>query len=675
MDNILNNLYRQTKQSILEEEFSIIDKNFNLYIKIYEKILITSTNPKNSTWLKNYNSYISNLCIELISHDLSDKALQIVRKLFRIANKKNKCSYLDFNKFFIEIFECIETENNYNKVRSLLNQIPLLDLIKNRSNCNYHKNNVSGLCRQYYLSLLKNKDISRLNKKNLINTLLNGLLEYYYFGKKYHGVLNDIIAVILKTIIDNKKENNYSEFEIIIFNDYLNKIKTRLKPYKINKLFIRIAIYFYYIIYKEESIRYKDKYVEMLNDNKDEFRDIIINASYNFWEYYEDLKNYMESWEYFEEYKAKFMIMEHVVREFFIFASTASGNFKLDNIDNNFGNVLDENEIFTFLDHNFKGDHFKSKLEDSYSNFKKAFSFVKVNKSEDELREQNKEELDALKNQLLAKYKNIKFQKIREYAKKTNTIAKNKNYFKSLIENIIENNKYLSLLSNENEQNISNKKKLLSISVPIGFIAKEYAKSNYLNEYFKSLATDTFKNGLESFILRQFFKRGFSHKKLDYRDENKIEKLYKLWSELEENQDIHIDTFISGIPYNSHFLYTESEQTINEYKKIKDKVYNFFEDDMPRWIGIDTSQVKIKFGGFNLNINKLSKNQIENILESHKRDDKYEINITNDINLLFTREEAIGYLKLSKRIISIDVKIDCIVESKPAGFIIEIKRV
>ncbi|MEK5216694.1 hypothetical protein [Psychrobacillus sp. FSL H8-0487] len=656
VNELLNNIYLHTNIQIENKAINGINENLEILGDILGLISIESENPMKSRFFKIWEQYTDKLFDKMVKNNMQVEALKYMRQFYQINKDNGFKVQLYFDETLNSLLNYVRDERNLTK----LQEMDILDLFDDMlENTGVFKgvlqdNNIPNLFSRYYFCLYKNllldKDSKRILIKRFSNHCLN--LPIYNFvisDDNKRKVVQSVIERVFKSAIDLKDSESFQIFlNVFSKNGYFLKDKLN-----VNIIYLKISIYLFYLIGKEELIEDEDKefYNKILQNNRSLFKNELSSIC-DLWKDYSEVQKSLHTWEHFGE-DAKILLMNGVVREFFYYLTIATGNFRVDNVSEE---VLDENEVFIFINTFINGNLISCNIVKSYELFKQIFGFSEGD---------SKNELTNLQNELMTRYKKIIFERVRSANENFEILNLNKNGMVEKLNQIITSNAFFKT-TKDNIDNVvvqNNKIQFVSITVPIEFIADKVEQDF-------SFIGSIFDRALNEYIRASLLNKGFLQKTVKFSAVNKIETLKELISSAEELNENSINSLIYGIKENSSFMYTEKEEAKEYYRNLLREIRNKEYIEKPEWIGFNKDSLRINRGQLEVVIREPLYVEIMNTLV--KKDDGYFINITNDINLKFEMDEAIEYLRISKRIIEVyfDMSIELI--NSDLGFVLEI---
>ncbi|MFD2611399.1 hypothetical protein [Paenibacillus gansuensis] len=659
MEKILNNLYTHTLSCIEKKDMNEVKGNNEFFLEIFAEILGESKKPTESILLKALVSYIDSIAEKLVEAGYQEYAVELVRKFYKTEGQYSVTS-LYFEKLLDSLFSVHSELKSFNSVKDISFIGLLLDLFLNTGEYQgrYYDNNIVYLFSRYYVVISKNRHLSDDEKVNIISYFISScfhlsLVDGFDQDKEKIKLLENILANILKATVDR--------LDILIFREVIKQLpeSNYLLSDKVDHkiIILKITIYLYYLIYKESIPAEEKSHLKEFGVLVKDYWQYTYLSLAPMWTRYVEIKSELSRWERMNNGQAKWLMMDSVVREFFLFFNCCKGIFDIDDIPED---ILNESELFSFLNSNLKGSTFTEQLISDYMNFKEFISYNHGDNVTPIL------ELNQLREQLLLRYKQIKFKELSNYINSTEIIDINKMIIYNKIEQMINEDPYLQLtggnLNNINYQ-YETKNYTFRINVPIQFVAKKEGSD------FKSIANN-FKRAFESYLLNFLFHKGILVENITFKENNKIIRMLDIIKNL-TNEGVTINSLVYGIKPDSVFLYQEDEVSKEKLAALIETL-NSAETERHLWVGFDNNLLQIESGKLSVDIVNLSDEVIEDILTKSKREDgMYYLKITNEIHAPFYKEEARGYLLTERKTIVITKSINVSIQGSP-GFILEI---
>ncbi|MEK5175525.1 hypothetical protein NST63_20225 [Heyndrickxia sp. FSL W8-0496] len=651
----LNNLYKHTSLLIENKGIDNLYGNLDFLGNVLDVILIESIAPQKSKLLRSWINYSDAIFANMIRNDMQLEAIEYMRKYHEINKNHSYKTQLEYYHALNSLLNYVKEERSASK----LFELPILhlfdDMLEGTSTYGEHfiDNSLPYLFSRYYVCLYKNTSIEKEEKGKLIKRIFRHILQLPHYTRiksdfNKINLVQKIIEEIIKTSIDLKDRLNLRYFLTILSKEnYYSG-----KGIDINKGFIKVAAYMYYLIEKEDLISQEDK-KEIKNVVKDSVSILVycIGNIYDLWRYYNEIQNSMTKWEHFDEDgDVKYIMMDSVIREFFYYLSIATKQFRIDDISEE---ILDQNEMFIFFSNYTKDSKITDNCIESYTRFKELFNLPTEN---------SVEELINLQFSLMGRYKKLVFDRVRKASNNDKAIKKNEAKIKESLNETLLSNPFFKAIKNKQESSLDRKKiKLLSISMPVEFIVNE---TNF------DFLENNFNLNFDSVVKKMLCKKGFLYEEINYKTTEKIEILNQLVNTYKKSKT-KIDTIIYGIKEKSSLMYLETKENLELYRKILKNLKYKEVNKSNEWIGFNNEQLLLNYSEVFVEIVEPTSDQIALELEKVKVEDDFFITITNDISIKFNEDEAKEYLKINKVFINVYMNIEIVINNP--GFILAVR--
>lgn len=654
IDLYLNNLYKHTNSLIMEKEFDALVGNLDLFGDILVLILENSDNPTESKILKSWERNCDNLLDNMIRNNMQFEALEYVKKFYKI-NRENGVKFdLDFYDVFKTLIEEVKEENSVSKMIRLNIPDVLVEALLNTGNFKnkFFDGYLPSLYGAYYVSLYKNEFVNQEEKSRLIVNLFKNILALKYHSNikddqsKIHVVQNSL-EIIIKYSIDLKDKNNFKSFLRLLSNE--NYFGGKID---INQIFIKAALYMYYLVEKEGFVnpQNKDEIKYLLRDNL-HILNYQIDNIYNIWDYYNVVGSSISRWEFYDEYEnGKVLILGGVTSEYFYYLSAVK-SFGIDQVSEE---VLNEVEVFSFLNRYTRYSKLTEGTIESYKKFKNLFGYSSNNGD-------SESELSNLHFNLMKRYEKNVFGKLEETKKNIEELNKVQQRLSGNLNSSLLDNEFLKVLKSE-KLDLGEMKKihLLSYTLDLTHLS-EGGKFQFVEEHFMRKLSEVVRGKLRDV--------GFSYEKMVYSEKEKIKKLEGIINRLNESS-MKVNTLIYGITEDSPILFRESEEDIESYKNILNNIEYKEMNNHNEWIGFNNKAIKLKNSDVLVEVRMPKIEEVESELKKYKSETHYNINITNEISLQLEENDAREYLSHQKFFINVYIGIEFeIVDEVSSGFI------
>jgi len=370
--------------------------------------------------------------------------------------------------------------------------------------------------------------------------------------------------------------------------------------------------------------------------------------------HYKAIKLELKRWEIIG-IDAKWLMMDNVVREYFLFL-TIINDLDLTSVSND---ILTEAELFAMINPYLNKNQLSEQLVVSYKQFVVAFSNKERNLHAD---------MERFKEETLLKYKYFRLKEVREEANNENEIKENLDNLRIEIEKGLKDNPILDGMKLPNEPiEVEHHTLEQNIKTPVTFIANQ---RNYSLESFRHTILHQFERNLIGFLIQS----GFIYESILNTTPQKINTLLELVKRINKNNSSNINVFVSGISPDSPQLYQEADILKQAYTNFSNVVEKYIITNQRYWLGYDNHTISVRINKCEVELVKMNKVDLrKKLAELLKEDDKYLINVTNEIYLPFTEAEAVEYLSLNN--VKVRVKVDLAVATtnNVSGFFMDIQ--
>ncbi|WP_371381436.1 hypothetical protein [Sporomusa aerivorans] len=421
-----------------------------------------------------------------------------------------------------------------------------------------------------------------------------------------------------KTLIDNREYDLLKE-------TFIDVVERKTRQNNKESFIFLIFIYLYYLAEKEELVNEKAKEfaIDFINKHKSVINTFLYTAKYSFKidkNLIDETKSIISSWEIFKTGRAKFVIMDYVVDEFFVFYIVTT-EYDVNSLITDFNAIISEREFHfcsTF------GSNSKERLRNQYKKFLELF--YGKNLSDDALIER----IDKLDSALGQVYKISELKKA-----SSNDFSEFELTISSKIEQIkIEIIDKIAIFKNKPEQPKFYKKQIMKLNTFPNLVD------------INSLTTEIYHYFLRILIFL-VYKKIHVHK-VSYDDKDILNKFFDLLN----TTKINVDTLIG---YRNWFHNFEKEE---DFKVFEDQMFKIKAEGFDNLLlTIDSSKFYVHLLDIKIFLEKIPE---DDILEMAKlnSEGEYLYNITNDIYLPFKKDELIRYVTNTRRYIVVEVALE-----------------
>jgi hypothetical protein len=631
----LERLYLHTLETINLKEISKVRENIKLFEDVYVLINDISQNPKKSLLYKEWERYINKIGEELVKVDLFEMASDMIISLYKIGNNYKK-HFLDLEASIVALIRKVKYIDNNAKIHEMSIFIVLWEALLNADKYSglFQGSFIPRLFSSYIYALEKNNYLSEDEKNDLLNDFLKETLYISYSTKVSQNtyrksLLERAIKYILKVYIDLKDVKRLKKsIEVLIAREISSEIN-------IKKIYLTILIYIYYLAFKENlSSEEKQKYLKLIKEIKMNF-DILLDYQSNLhWGIYEEIKSELTSWELFpDEENSKWLMMDNVVREFFMFLAASSQDYKIFNLME-----VKEEEIFSMINQLITNNAINNEVLGNYHKFKTVYGLDTYDELDDY-------ELKSFAEKLLANYKQIRINKVLNIEGLYKKMDERRLLLKNQIENSVVNNNILSLIP-RNSSIVKNKRTIYTNIYPIEF---------FIGHKTKNLFETIFQRIINALIINEL-KYYFRNSEINFNNTSNINLILSLIEDIEKNSKLN--TILNGLSVNSRIFYNEDKREINRFEDYLKSVPKYQETNELILVGFDNKLNHSNIGEITLNIREPKTEEILDFLASkEEKNNRYGIKIVNDLILYFDYDEAISFIRTGYRILEIDLDI------------------
>lgn len=461
-----------------------------------------------------------------------------------------------------------------------------------------------------------------VRKKN-INTHLKVLLfeaikviDYFEIEEAMKEVAHQEMCEYTKVLINSCDNSTLKSTFLVILERGLS--------IKYVRYIFTILLYLYYLMVEKDDL-IKSELREFVNEffesNKESISNFILSSKYeksitikkSINEIFEQAKK----WEMFPGGKAKWVIMDNVKIEFFVFY-ILSVTYDYDELINNLSTIMTNDEI-TF--HNY----FISNRERTKSKFSKFYKlYLKQNLSQEVLSEY----INKLENAIVDIYKKAELKNASEKCFDNDEIRKKILSINKQLYNEI--TKKTEIFKSIKPENIVSLKRVYLIHTYPDFILE--------NEIIQMV--NTWFVGLFIGLIRE----KTIAKKVSYNGQ-----ILNEFFSLINDSKITPDTLIG---YRKWFYMQEGEERFKDFESKVHKIQAEYFSNL--LLAIDSKKIYMNITGVNVKMRKLTNEEIfEDCIPTD--DEVYMYNIVNDIKLPFTKKELTDYVANIKRVIDIEL--------------------
>lgn len=654
--DILNNLHAELLSAIETGNTLVTNANLDEIKKIFEKEIIYSNYTMTPT-IKQLSEIICDAFDKTTFKHNSQKSnnfLMFICDIYSLANKNSdKPLHLNIwqdidTSFFRAIndleFEQLKEDGVYYRLHA-----ELCKNLKGREEQQIKDCDLKYYASWMYSLLIKNTKLQE-NEKNRIKKNLYDMLQLALFYRTFNQNDNAFDSLLIyeicnfhKIMIDNGDYDGITKlfFEHAHYNNDKNNHTL---------IYIITMIYLYYLSKREKLVdgaklqTYANKILTD-NHNINSFFYLHINILQLVQDKLPFIRTVLRGWEYMDEGEAKWMIIEHVIDDFFVFI--ALGRFWEKDLIENVVDVLAPKSMFSLYERYFAKDN-GERVKKLYEEFESL-----INKEKD--KNLIDEKISILKDVFNQRYRD---ETINEGKEKKITVEQQEWFTKKVIEYLKEvNTTALSPFKFSDDDSETVVIQLPRQIIYHDLLSYYFFEEKTFDEYIKK---HIFTEMITSFV-RSFFDR-IEYKEVPYNNREKQKTLMNLVGQTGINATVAIGN-------RDEFWGEEDSCALKKYTE---------------------NMKKIKYpGGYNyyfLLDNSLIEFLMENITVEYKDptwdnfkhkckdidSDNVLYNVTNDIYIPFPKNEVEEYVKNTEKIILVYADIKLRLKREKVGVGIEI---
>ena len=651
------------KISLLESDnitnIAYLRENLDVIKKIFEKEIILQSGTNKSQLLMEIESIISDAFIKLYEKKMSDALLIVLDYIcdfYEIANSKDDIVALsiwdNISREFFNSMKLLSEEQLYNSTLfyKFHSQLYTNQKIQIKNNYEEYLNcyNLRYYNAKIYYTLIVNNSSSviQYNRKKLVELLyddLYNLLFYSKFKSDKSKTLEILIefCIFIKALIDEGEKE-------ILNNKFFVCYRYLSLSNEYQVAFITACIYLYYVACREDLLKEtKSQKIakQILEENHNNIETLLYHI--NLFDFISKnlffVKNQMQMWEVMPHKSAKFVMMDTVINDFFVFTALYkywNNDQIIEIIISLFGDQTVS--IFTYYFSNNNDNTFIT-LIDQYDYLFFGLGYLVFYHQKSEL----------LKDILSEKYKREEIASGKENEVTDVTrIRFEKNIEEAFQDKLKENSYLFDSELEDNKEYTHHKICLCEFGLPSSFI-NDSKLDDYIINFIHSALIQAYICVLENALFVE---------KVEYNDRTKQKTLIKLIKDM----GIDADTFIGN---RDMFWGEEDKYMLNNFidnmKQIK------FPDGYNHFYLIDHTLVHCNLSDFSIEFSDFSQKDID---QMYKKDDNGKLlyNITNDIFIPFDQTELEEHIHRTRKIVRLYAQIHYRIESDKVGAGIQI---
>ena len=654
--DILSNLSTELLSAIETGNTLVTNTDLTAIKTVFEKEVISSGYIMTPT-IKQLSEIICDAFEKTALKHNSQKSnnfLMFICDIYSIANKN------DEKPLHLTIWEDMD--------RSFFKAIQDLEFEQLRDDCAYYRfhaelcknlkgrevESIRGYNIKYYASwmysLLINNSKFKENEKSRIKKTLYDMLQLSLFYRTFNKTDEEFDSLLVYEICNlHKSMIDSGDYEGIskLFFEHAHYNRDKKKH---TLIYVITMIYLYYLAKRENLVKDKklcEYATKILADNHHSYSYFYldINVSQIVKDYLPFIKTILRGWEYMDEGEAKWMIIEHVIDDFFVFVSL--GKFWEKDLIDTVINTLAPETMFPLYDRYFAKDNGET-IKRLYAEFETL-----INKEKDE--ELIEEKISILNDIFNQRYRG---ETINEGTKKKITDEQKEWFTKKVVD-------YLAEIKSETLQpfkfnNDDSKTKFITLPRQIIYhdlLSYYFFEEKTFDEYIKK---QIFTEAITSFI-RCFFEN-IDYKVLSYDDNEKQKTLI----DLAKSNGINATVAIGN---RDEFWGEEDPSVLKEYTDNMQRIkypggYNYY-------FLLDNSLIEFSMEDITVEYKNPTWDNIKHKCKDGDSDNVL-YNVTNNIYIPFSKNEVEEYVSNTEQIIIVYADIKLRLKDTKVGVGIEI---
>ena len=654
--DILNNIHSELLSAIETGNTLVANSDLDTIKAIFEKEVVSS-NYTMTTTIKQLSDIICDAFDKTTLKHNSQKSnnfLMFICDIYSIANKNNEnplhlTIWEDMEKSFFRAIQDLKFEQLRDDGVYYIFHAELCKNLKGRDEKYVKDCNIKYYASWMYSLLINNSDLQENEKERIKKNLYEMLqlaLFYRTFNKDdetFDNLLVYEICNLHKSMIDSGDYNGISK--LFFGHAHYNSDK---KNYAL--IYVVTMIYLYYLAKREKLVednklcKYANK---ILADN---------HKTYSYFYFDIDLlqlvkndlpfiKTILRGWEYMNEGEVKWMIIEHVIDDFFVFVSL--GKFWQKDLIDTVINALAPEAMFPLYDRYFAKDN-GERVRKLYAEFEAL-----INKEKDE--ELIDEKISILNDIFNQRYRD---ETINEGKKKKITEEQKDWFTKKVIDNLTHINE--ETLKPFQFNNDDSKTEFITLQRQIIYhdlLSYYFFDDKTFDEYVKK---QIFTEAITSFI-RSFFEN-IEYKELSYDDKEK----QKILIDLAQSNGINATVAIGN---RDEFWGEEDSGVLKQFTQNMRRIkypggYNYY-------FLLDNSLIEFSMEDITVEYENPTWDNFKHKCQDGD-DGSVLYNVTNNIYVPFSKNEVEEYVSNTEQIIIVYANIKLRLKSEKVGVGIEI---
>lgn len=649
INEIIKNIKSSSKVSIISGNIIEVDKNNKYLLHILGKIASGENDDINPIINSIEECIITN--IELLKdNDYIEECIVTINDLLKQKFDDKYKSWM-LEEGLTKLIDKANG-NGSHQIYKRISQYLLYEIFKHINFKNINKSIMSSVLYRYFYWTYKNDIINNFVKREILLSFVNELVpsQFENFNedeyKENYNIRKITIYKIAKMLIENNDKELFGELIKSIYNN--NAFSLNLdEPNKNYEIVITISIFLYYIIVKEEACEESFKntikefvYQKVKNGTKYDcnIKECVNKIGVYIWDSYKNIKAEMPrmGWEYTPSGAAKFMIMDSVIDEYFLFYSIV--NIQYYEYEKYIHDSFNLDDCYKILSYYDKNGALKKNIVNSFK------EYIKIYNKEIEY-ESLKESIKAIFISVNKLYVKLLIKQAKSYYEMEKVKYNIKKIKDKIVNDFKKSNKYIYLdFEEKNCENI----KYINKNICTSILAEQVSLSG--KSYEDTVISDVWEKILDTIESKayKFY--------IKYEQDNKIKSLFNFI----DNKKIEINSILNSyLSKSCHLNYNEKDEDIQKLQKFESKLNKIFIDDNvgSKIFLLREHNLNIMINIEDIYINDIKDKDIDKEIQKYKIDeDKYQVNILNDIFVTFTEKQIKEYFKYSYKVIGLSIK-------------------
>lgn len=651
LTEIIKNIRVSNKSLIASGSVGEVDKINKYLLDILEKITSKDSSRVISQIINSIEECIVTSIELLKDNNYIEECIIMTNQLLNQQVKKEYMNWIveeGLNKLIDKA-----KENGSHETFKKISEYLLYDIFSIMDLKNINKSIISTTLYRYFYWIYNNDIINNFVKRQIVLGFVNQVVpsQFEIFDddkyKEEYNIRKLVIYKISKMLIENNDKRLFGELVESIYKN--NAFSLNLdKPNKNYEIAITISIFLYYIIVKEEACEKQLKeivkefvYQKIENGTKynRNIKEVVNQIGVYIWDSYEVIKKEMpmEGWEYMPSGAAKCTIMDRVIDEYFLFYSIVSIDYyEYEEYINKKFNLNDCYRILSYYDDN-------GALKNTFINAFKEYLKIYSDGLEYDTLEVDIKVIFNITNKLYAKLIIEQEKSYYEMQKVTDNIEKLK---RDIVTNIKKCGKYIYTDFKEGKfRSIDYKNDNISTSV----LAE---KVQLLDGKYEDIVLDDIWYNILNMIGNIGYKV-----EIEYTEDNRIKNLLSFI----ESKNLNINSVVNNTLSNNWYLkYNQKDEDRLLLEKFEEDLNTIeINNKVSYALLLKENNLKVFIQLEEVYVKDISDEEIgEKIKKYIMVEDKYKVNIVNDVWALFTESQIKEYFRYKFKVIEFKAKIN-----------------